>query len=107
MYGYSVKVTYDGASAKRAAAEFRPEAAVLDLGLADIPGEDIARWIREQPWGAGLLLVAVTGWGQEQDRKRTAAAGFDQHLVKPVDPDELLALLQAHLKTQRPETLRC
>jgi CheY-like chemotaxis protein len=57
--------------------------------------------MRAQPWGAGLLLIAVTGWGQDHDRQRTASAGFDHHLVKPVDPDELLALLAAHAGADR------
>jgi signal transduction histidine kinase/ActR/RegA family two-component response regulator len=96
LHGFAVHVTYDGTGARRAAAELRPDVAVLDLGLTDMTGEDLARWIRAQPWGAGLLLVAVTGWGQEHDRCRTADAGFDHHLVKPVDPDELIALLAAH-----------
>lgn len=103
IYGFAVRVTYDGTSAELAAAEFRPDAAVLDLGLADVAGEDVARWIRAQPWGRDLLLIAVTGWGQEEDRRRTSAAGFDHHLVKPVDPDELLQLLAGHAGVQAPE----
>jgi len=103
MYGFDVRVTYDGTSAKLAAEEFTPDAAVLDLGLADVAGEDVARWIRDQPWGRDLLLIAVTGWGQDEDRRRTTAAGFDHHLVKPVDPDELLQLLAAHAGVQAPE----
>ncbi len=102
MYGFAVRVTYDGTSAKRVAAEFSPHAAVLDLGLADVAGDDVARWIRAQPWGRDLLLVAVTGWGQDEDRQRTSAAGFDHHLVKPVDPDELLRLLADHVGLQPP-----
>lgn len=100
MYGFAVQVTYDGASARRVAEAFRPDAAVLDLGLADVPGEDVARWMRAQPWGHGLLLIAVTGWGQDEDRRRTSAAGFDHHLVKPVDPDELLQLLTSRVGLQ-------
>jgi signal transduction histidine kinase len=95
LHGFTVRVTYDGTSARRAAADFQPEIAVLDLGLPDIPGEDVARWIRGQPWGADVLLVAVTGWGQAHDRARTAAAGFTHHLVKPVEPQQLLVLLGA------------
>jgi signal transduction histidine kinase/ActR/RegA family two-component response regulator len=101
LHGFAVHVAYDGASAQRLAAEVHPDAAVLDLGLADRPGEDVASWIRAQPWSAGLLLVAVTGWGQEHDRQRTADAGFAHHLVKPVDPDELVALLVAHVGGNR------
>jgi len=103
MYGFAVRVTYDGTSAKLAAEEFAPDAAVLDLGLADVPGEDVARWIRTQPWGRDLLLIAVTGWGQDEDRRRTTAAGFDHHLVKPVDPDELLQLLATHAGVHSPD----
>jgi signal transduction histidine kinase len=95
LHGFVVRVTYDGTSARRAADDFRPEIAVLDLGLPDIPGEDVARWIRAQPWGTDVLLVAVTGWGQSQDRARTAAAGFTHHLVKPVEPQQLLVVLGA------------
>jgi CheY-like chemotaxis protein len=101
LHGFAVHVAYDGASACRIAAEVHPDAAVLDLGLADMPGEDVARWIRAQSWSAGLLLVAVTGWGQEHDRQRTTKAGFSHHLVKPVDPDELVALLVAHVGCAR------
>jgi len=68
---------------------------VLDLGLPDISGEDVARSIRGQPWGADVLLVAVTGWGQAHDRARTAAAGFTHHFVKPVEPQQLLRVLGA------------
>jgi signal transduction histidine kinase/ActR/RegA family two-component response regulator len=96
LVGFVVHVAYDGASARHLAEQVRPDAAVLDLGLGDVSGEELAGWIRAQPWGAGLLLIAVTGWGQDHDRQRTASAGFDHHLVKPVDPDELLALLAAH-----------
>jgi signal transduction histidine kinase/CheY-like chemotaxis protein len=97
LHGFAVQVAYDGANACRIAEEVRPHAAILDLGLTDMPGEDVARWIRSKDWSAGLLLVAVTGWGQDHDRQRTTHAGFDHHLVKPVDPDELVALLIAHV----------
>jgi signal transduction histidine kinase len=93
LHGLAVRVTYDGSSAKRAAEEFRPDIVVLDLGLPDVSGEDVARWIRAEPWGAEVLLVAVTGWGQQHDRARTAAAGFAHHLVKPVEPQELLKVI--------------
>ena len=65
---------------------------LLDIGLPDISGEEVCRRIRAFPWGGGVVIVAVTGWGQEHDRLRSAIAGFDQHLVKPVDPDVLIAL---------------
>jgi len=99
LHGLSVRVTYDGSSAKRAAEEFRPDIVVLDLGLPDIPGEDVARWIRGKPWGAEVLLIAVTGWGQQHDRARTAAAGFAHHLVKPVEPQELLKAIDQPVRS--------
>ena len=102
LYGFVVRVTYDGSSAKQVVDEFRPDVAVLDLGLPDISGEDVARWIRGKPWGDRVLLIAVTGWGQQQDRDRTAAAGFHHHLVKPVNPQELLKLLGRKVGAARP-----
>jgi CheY-like chemotaxis protein len=59
---------------------------VLDIGMPDRDGYEVARWVRDQPWGGGVRLVAVTGWGQDADRGHSRAAGFDAHLVKPVDP---------------------
>ena len=93
LHGFAVQVAHDGGRAKQIAEEFRPEVALLDLGLPDIPGEEVGRWLRAQPWGAKTTLVAVTGWGQHQDRVRTAAAGFEHHFVKPVDPLQLIELL--------------
>jgi PAS domain S-box-containing protein len=94
LHGFAVQVAHDGNRAKEIAAEFRPDVALLDLGLPDITGEEVGRWLRAQDWGAEATLIAVTGWGQTQDRVRTAAAGFDHHLVKPVDPRELIELLE-------------
>jgi DNA-binding response OmpR family regulator len=75
------------------AADFRPDAAVIDLGMPGLNGNDVVEKIRGEPWGEGMLLVALTGWGQQEDRRRTAEAGFDHHLVKPADPAELDQLL--------------
>ena len=93
LSGYSVRVAYDGSSALRTAEEFRPQVSVLDLGLPDMSGEEVALWIGQQPWAEAVTLIAVTGWGDRQDRERTAAAGFTHHLVKPVDPRALLELI--------------
>ncbi|HEU4620934.1 MAG TPA: ATP-binding protein, partial [Burkholderiaceae bacterium] len=87
--GYSVKVAYDGVSAMELAEILQPQLVVLDLGLPRADGYAVARWIRQQPWGSGAHIVAVTGWGQKNDRERSSAAGFDAHLVKPVDPNDL------------------
>jgi signal transduction histidine kinase len=92
LYGHEVRVAYDGASALRIGAEFRPRVAVLDIAMPGTDGYDVARAIREQH-GREVTLVALTGWGQEADRRRARESGFDHHLVKPIDPNELNQLL--------------
>jgi PAS domain S-box-containing protein len=84
--GNNVRTAHDGEEAVRAAGEFRPHVALLDIGMPKMNGYEAARAIRQQPWGQKLVLVAVTGWGQEEDKRRSKEAGFDHHLVKPVDP---------------------
>jgi CheY-like chemotaxis protein len=90
--GHEVRAAHDGVAGLEAAASFRPDVALLDLGMPRLNGYDLARRLRGQAWGRGLVLIALTGWGQEDDRRRTREAGFDHHLVKPVDPDALLGL---------------
>jgi CheY-like chemotaxis protein len=92
LYGHEVRVAYDGASALKIGEEFRPRVAVLDIAMPGTNGYDVARAIRKQQ-GGQVTLVALTGWGQEADRKRAMESGFDYHLVKPVDPNALNALL--------------
>jgi PAS domain S-box-containing protein len=92
LYGYDVRVAYDGASAVRVGATFRPQVAVLDIGMPGANGYEVAREIRRQQ-GPRIKLVALTGWGQEGDRRRAMEAGFDFHLTKPVDPGTLNDLL--------------
>ncbi|WP_169979299.1 hybrid sensor histidine kinase/response regulator [Tautonia rosea] len=94
LAGLDVRIAHDGRSALSVIDEFQPEVVVLDIGLPDMDGYDVARQIRSQPAGASRTLIALTGWGQASDRLRSREAGFDQHLVKPVDPDELLDLLR-------------
>jgi signal transduction histidine kinase len=89
MLGHEVRVVYDGASALSAAPEFKPEVVILDIGLPDLDGYHVARALRAQPETAGALLVALTGYGQESDRQRTRAAGFDHHLVKPASLEDV------------------
>jgi CheY-like chemotaxis protein len=93
MMGNEVRTAHDGLEAVGAAAVFRPEVALLDIGLPKLSGYDVARRIREQEGGANVLLVAVTGWGQEEDRRRSREAGFDEHLTKPVRLEALQQLL--------------
>jgi len=93
LQGHDVEVVHDGAEALRRLEEFRPRFALLDIGMPKINGYEVARRIRAQPWGSSLSLIALTGWGQEQDRREALEAGFDHHLVKPVDTELLLQKL--------------
>jgi CheY-like chemotaxis protein len=94
--GYTVDVAFDGHSALSRAAVFRPTTVLLDIGLPVMDGYEVARRLRaSQSDGASLRLVAVTGFGLEADRQRSLDAGFEAHLVKPIDLDRLHALLQA------------
>jgi PAS domain S-box-containing protein len=90
MTGNQVRVAHDGVAAVREAEQFRPHAMLLDIGMPRMNGYDAARAIRREPWGRDIYLIALTGWGQEIDRLRSREAGFDQHLVKPVAPAEIL-----------------
>ena len=83
--GNQTKTAFDGLEALATAESFQPNVILLDIGLPKMNGHDTCRAIRQQPWGKDILILALTGWGQEEDRRRTAEAGFDNHLVKPVD----------------------
>ena len=87
--GHRVDVAHDGPRGLRLAEEARPEVVLLDIGLPKMNGYEVARHIRRQPWGAAMTLVAVTGWGQEDDKRRATEAGFDLHLTKPIAPEAL------------------
>ena len=91
--GNETRTAHEGLEALEIGATFLPEIILLDIGMPRLNGYEAARRIREQPWGQGVKLVAVTGWGQENDRRRSQEAGFDHHLVKPVDPAALSKLL--------------
>jgi signal transduction histidine kinase/ActR/RegA family two-component response regulator len=93
LAGHEVHTAYDGEEAIVAAENHVPEVVLLDIGMPRRNGYEACRHIRQQPWGRDMWLIALTGWGQEDDRRRTEEAGFDHHLVKPVDPDALIALL--------------
>jgi signal transduction histidine kinase len=95
--GDEVRTAYDGLAALEAAAQFRPEAVLMDIGMPGLNGYDAARRIREQPWGGNVVLIALTGWGQEEDRRLSLEAGFDVHLTKPVDHRALAKLLAGRL----------
>ena len=90
MMGNHVRTAYDGEEAVQAAGEFHPHVVLLDIGLPKMNGYEAARAIRQQPWGRDIVLIAVTGWGQEADKRMSQEAGFDHHMVKPVDPRALM-----------------
>jgi PAS domain S-box-containing protein len=95
--GYEVLVVHGGLQALERARLHRPDAAILDIGMPDLNGYEVARRIRAQAWGLDVVLLAVTGWGQKDDVARAKAAGFDEHLTKPVDSDQVTRLLQTYL----------
>lgn len=93
MKGNEVRMAHDGREAVQTAAEFLPQVILLDIGLPVLNGYEAAREIRRQPWGENMILIALTGWGQDEDRQRSKDAGFDSHMVKPVDHVALMKRL--------------
>jgi PAS domain S-box-containing protein len=93
LMGHEVSAVYDGLAAVEHAAVSRPEVVLLDIGMPALDGLEAARRIRQQPWSNGVVLVALTGWGQEEDRARAKDAGFDFHLTKPANPKALGKLI--------------
>ena len=97
--GHEVQLAHDGMEAVSASEAFRPDIVLLDLGMPKLNGYQAAQRIRQQPGGRDITLVALTGWGQEEDRRRTRDVGFDSHLVKPVDRNALESLL-SHVESK-------
>jgi CheY-like chemotaxis protein len=93
--GHVVRATQDGAGAIELARSVKPDFLLLDIGMPKLNGYDVARHIRMQPWGREMRLVAITGWGQPEDRSRAIEAGFDYHLTKPVPLEDLADILNA------------
>ena len=93
--GHEVRVAHDGEEALDALREFRPDVAFLDIGMPGMTGYEVAQAVRAEPWGHEMKLIAVTGWGQPDDRMRARTAGFDRHLIKPIDPAEVDRLLDS------------
>lgn len=93
MIGHEVEIAHDGLEALALAGTFRPHVVLLDLGLPKLSGYEVARRLRETDEGKGVLIVALTGWGQDEDRRRTREAGFDHHVTKPVELESLRRLL--------------
>ena len=95
LSGHHVQTAYTGRRALELAETFRPHALLLDIGLPDFNGYELAKKIRASPWGRGVTLIAATGWGQEEDRARALEAGCDHHLTKPIAPETVESLLQS------------
>ena len=94
--GHHVRTAYDGHSAFETIETFRPEVVLLDIGMPGLSGYEVAERVRSQAWGRELVLIALTGWGQTQDRQRALEAGFDHHVTKPVEAEKLQELIGRH-----------
>jgi CheY-like chemotaxis protein len=93
LMGNESQTAHDGLEALEVAALFRPDLILLDIGMPKLNGYDTARQIRQESWGKHVALVALTGWGQEEDRRKSRDAGFDSHMVKPIQLQDLEKLL--------------
>lgn len=102
LTGHETHTALDGEAAIKAAAESQPDVVLLDIGMPRLNGYDACRRIRQEPWGRDMILIAQTGWGQDDDRRRTEEAGFDGHVVKPVDPDDLIKMVARLTTARRP-----
>jgi len=95
MWGHEVAFAFDGPSALETAEQWQPEAVFLDIGLPGMDGYEVAERLRELPHAKDAVLIAITGYGQDDDRLRSVRAGIDHHLVKPVAPDALRSLIDS------------
>ena len=93
IMGHETRTAHDGESAVSTAESFRPDVVLLDIGLPKLNGYEVAQRIRSAEWGAAMFLIAVTGWGQDEDRQRSSEVGLNLHMVKPVEPAALEKLL--------------
>ena len=93
IMGHDTRTAHDGESAVSTAETFLPEVVLLDIGLPKLNGYEVAQRIREKTWGQSMYLIAVTGWGQDEDRQRSSEVGLNLHMVKPVEPAALEKLL--------------
>lgn len=96
LEGHEVACAHDGNAALQEAAGFQPQIVLLDLGLPEINGYEVARRLRADPAHAEVLLIAISGYGRDQDRVASQEAGFDFHLTKPADPDVVMRMMQEH-----------
>jgi CheY-like chemotaxis protein len=93
IMGHDTRTAHDGESAVSTAESFRPDVVLLDIGLPKLNGYEVAQRIRTSSWGESMFLIAVTGWGQDEDRQRSSEVGLNVHMVKPVEPSALQKLL--------------
>ena len=93
LSNHEVLIANDGEEALRIARQTMPDAMILDIGMPRLTGDQVARAIRSEAWGGKVLMIAVTGWGEPEDKASATAAGFDHHLTKPIDIDEMEKLL--------------
>ena len=93
MAGHEVRMAFDGLEAVKAAETFQPHVVFLDLALPKLSGTDAARRIRQQPWGKNMMLIALSGWGLDEDRRKSRELGFDDHLVKPAKLEDLTRII--------------
>ena len=91
--GHDVRTAHGGHAALVLAASFQPDVALMDIGMPDLNGYEVAQQLRQTSWGKNMRMVALTGWGQEEDKRRALGAGFDHHLTKPVDLRDLEELI--------------
>ena len=102
LMGHETRTAHDGPAALEAGDAFRPEAVLLDIGLPKLNGYEVCRRMRQRDWGQGCLLLALTGWSSPEDQQRAREAGFDRHLVKPVEEPLLREVIaQRHLRAAR------
>jgi CheY-like chemotaxis protein len=101
IMGHETRTAHDGESAVASAESFLPEVVLLDIGLPKLNGYEVAQRIRKHAWGASMFLIAVTGWGQDEDRERSSQVGLNVHMVKPVEPAALERLF-AELRSAKP-----
>ncbi|SCK21142.1 Response regulator containing CheY-like receiver, AAA-type ATPase, and DNA-binding domains [Variovorax sp. HW608] len=101
IMGYRTVTAGGGRRALQLAAELQPAVVLLDVGMPDMDGHEVARRLRAMDGGADLILLAMTGWGQESDVRRSLEAGFDAHLTKPIDPEQVVQLIEEQLALRR------
>jgi CheY-like chemotaxis protein/two-component sensor histidine kinase len=101
MSGHEVRTAEDGEAALAVTEQFLPHAAFIDIGMPRLNGYEVAKRVRREAWGASVLLIALTGWGQDDNKRQAFESGFDHHLTKPVDPSQLDTLLERLLKPRQ------